>query len=449
MDKKICLSNPGFNVIFRIGVCILVLAVGLFGMLALAGRKTPPKQKAAEERAIPVRVHRAAPEDVPVFLSGYGEAEPLDRVRIAPEVAGRVIRIHPDLEAGQVIDAGAELFVIDPVNYRAARTEAEASVARSRQQVRRLQMQLRIDRERLQTLRRNSRLAQAEFARLSALFKKERVGTRSGVEKAEQAANLAADQYVQLERAVKLTPIRIQEAKSALKSAKAGFALARANLERCTVAAPFRARVALAAIERGQYVTPGQTVLTLADDSILEIHVPIDSREARKWLQFDKNAGRDAASWFNGIRQVACTVHWTEDPAGHVWEGRLHRVVQFDPETRTLKVAVRVRAGAAGRRWENRFPLVEGMFCRVSIPGAGMKNVFRLPGSAVGLDGTAYKAVDKRLKTIQVEILREQSGSVFVAKGLSPGDLVIITPLIDPLENSLLSYTEPEGEDAS
>jgi hypothetical protein len=51
--------------------------------------------------------------------------------------------------------------------------------------------------------------------------------------------------------------------------------------------------------------------------------------------------------------------------------------------------------------------------------------------------------VDQRLKTIQVDLLKSQSGEAIVANGLAPGDLVVTTRLIDPLENSLLRYPEP------
>ncbi|MCF8105627.1 MAG: HlyD family efflux transporter periplasmic adaptor subunit, partial [Desulfohalobiaceae bacterium] len=220
-----------------------------------------------------------------------------------------------------------------------------------------------------------------------------------------------------------------------------------ANLKRCTLQAPFQARVKSVQLEKGQYVTPGQSVLTLADDSILEIMVPMDSREARKWLQFDKTALRNS-TWFKGIRQVPCQVRWTEDTDGHVWEGSLHRVVRFEPETRTLKLAVRIRGDALGHNGEDRFPLVEGMFCQVSIPGKTLRDVFRLPGSAVDFQGTVFKAVDHRLKTVNVELLRNQAGEAVVS-GLASGDLVVTTRLVSPLENTLLSYSQPSEESSS
>lgn len=443
MGKKICLSNPGFNVLFRIGVCLLVLAAGIAGMFKLADLKTPPREKQVREEALQVEVMRVTPEDVPVVLTGYGEVAPLDVVSIAPEVSGRIMHVHTDLEPGEIIAADETLFVIDPVNYKAALQEAESAVSQARARIKRLRKQLDIDRARLKTLKRNTNLAQAEFQRLKTLFEKEKVGTRSGVEQAEQAANLAADQYDQLASAVDLLPIQIRESESALGSAQAGLQVARANLQRCTVQTAFQARIKSVDLEKGQYVTPGQPVLTLADDSVLEVQVPLDSREARKWLQFKPGGAEEKTGWFKGIKQVQCSVRWTEDTQAHLWDGRLHRVVRFDPQTRTLKLAVRVKGDDPEHSGEGRFPLVEGMFCAVSIPGKTLHNVFRLPRSAVGFDGTVFTAVDQRLKTVQVDLLKSRPGEAIVANGLAPGDLVVTTRLIDPLENSLLRYSEP------
>lgn len=440
------LSSSGVNILFRIIICLLLVAFGVAGMIKLASLKSPPKEKLTREQAMKVEVIKVQPEEVSIVLSGYGEVNPLDVVSIAPEVSGRIIDINPDLEAGEVIASGENLFTIDQINYRAAVQEAEAAVNQIREQIRRLQEQYRLDQRRLQTLNRNRKLVQAEYERQKTLFQKEMV-SRSSVDQAEQAANLAGDQYDQLALAVELMPIKIKEAESGLQSAQARLRLARANLERCTVQAPFQARVKSVQLEKGQYVTPGQSVVTLADDSILEIHVSLDSREARKWLQFDETPQLETA-WFEGIRQVSCTIRWTEDKDDHVWKGFLHRVVRFEPETRTLKLAVRIRGDAIHQDDGKRFPLVEGMFCMVSIPGKTLRGVFSLPRSAVGFDGTVYQAVENRLKTVEVDLLRTQAGEAIVS-GLAPGDLVVTTRLVNPLENSLLAYTPPSEESAS
>ena len=73
-------KRPVRNIIFRIVVCILVLAAGLFGMTRLASLKKPPAEAKNEERAVRVEALSVQPEDIRVVITGYGEARALNVV---------------------------------------------------------------------------------------------------------------------------------------------------------------------------------------------------------------------------------------------------------------------------------------------------------------------------------------------------------------------------------
>ncbi len=439
MDSKTA-NRQKKHVMVRILVCSLILVVGWAGMNGLASLKQPPAEAKTEERPIKVQTIQVAPQDHQVMITGYGEARSLTVVSVAPEVSGRVVYTHPTLKVGQIIPAGEVMFRIDPSDYDAGLKEAVAGVTQWQNAVARLKKQFAIDSQRLKTLERSAELARTEFDRVKRLFDVDRVGTRSGVDQAERAYNGARDQADQMAQAVSLYPLQIREAESSLASAKARRAIAETNLARCTVTAPFNARIKSVTLETGQFASPGQDVLMLADDTMLEIQVPLDSRDARKWLQFESPVdNRPTTAWFATLKPVACTVRWTEDKTGSVWSGTLNRVVKFDQQTRTLTVAVRITAEAALGSDNGALPLVEGMFCAVEIPGRTMHAVYRLPRQAVSFENKAYLANgENRLQTVSVTVERIEGESVFVGQGLSPGDTVIVTRLIDPLENALL-----------
>lgn len=438
MQKELKPQLPRKGVLKRIVICTLVLGLGLSGMLLLVSLKKPPVEVVRQEPVLRVKVMAVAPENVAVIISGYGEVKPLKTVVIAAEVAGRVVGVHPRLVAGEALPAGAELFQIDDRDYRAGFDEADAAAAQWANAIERLKKQLAIDRQRLQTLERSRELTRGEFQRLKQLFEVDMVGTRSGVEAAERAFNLAVDQAAQLAQAVALYPLQIREAENSLAAARARREAAAARLERCRVVAPFSGRVRQTAIEAGQYVSPGQHAVTLADDSILEIRVPLDSRDANQWLPFGNPASTPSA-WFGPLPALGCTIRWTEAPATHFWKGTLDRVVAFDPQTRTVEVAVRVAAADAVRGGNGHLPLVEGMFCRVEIPGRTLQGVFRLPRHAVSFDNTVYVADGNRLKTVAVTVARTQGEEALISGGLQAGQQVIVTRLVDPLENALLA----------
>ncbi len=429
----VIISNP---VVKRIVICSVILLFGIMGMASLTALKKPPAEVKTKERPIRVEILKVKKETVPVTITGYGETRVLNTVVIAPEVTGKIVEIHKRLETGEVIPTGEVLFKIDPRDYAANAANARATVKQLENTVLRLKKQYEIDRKRLKTLQRNRDLATSEFQRLKTLFEKDTVGTRSGVDTAEKAANLATDQLDLMDQAVQLYPIRIREAKSGLAAGRARLDIALANLDRCTVRAPFTGRISAVSLEPGQFVNPGFSAVTLANDAVLEILVPLDSRDARKWLQFDDRSNSGTA-WFQNLAKRSCTIRWTESPDTHAWKGFLHRVVKFEQKTRTLTVAVKIPAAMAVSD-TGSLPLVEGMFCSVEIPGRPMENVFRIPRWAVSFSNTVYIVKNNRLKTVPVKVIRSQGGQTFVSEGLTEDDMVITTRLVDPLENSLL-----------
>ncbi|MBW1841025.1 MAG: efflux RND transporter periplasmic adaptor subunit [Deltaproteobacteria bacterium] len=431
-------SKPAMIVIKSVGASLLILMIGIVGMTLLTSLKKPPAEAQIEERLLRVKAQVVRSEDVPVFITGYGETRALNVVSISPEVSGRIVAIHPRLEIGETVTAGEILFQIDPRDYHAAHLEALATEEQIKNSIIRLKKQSDIDQRRLKTLQRNRELAAAEYERFHKLFEENNVVSKSRVDSAEQAMNSVTDQVDQMAQTVALYPIRIRETDASLAAAQARRNLTATRLKRCDVRAPFNGRIKSVSLEKDQYVTPGQLVITLADDSILEIHVSLDSRDARQWLQFNgTDTGRNSA-WFNGLKPVICNIRWTEENNGQTWKSRLHRVVRFDPQTRTLTVAVRMDAGDNAGGNQDTMPLVEGMFCSVQIPGRILHDVFRLPRQAVSFENTVYTAVENRLKTVAVDVARLEGDYAFIAGGLKSGDVVVTTRLIDPLENVLL-----------
>ena len=85
------------------------------------------------------------------------------------------------------------------------------------------------------------------------------------------------------------------------------------------------------------------------------------------------------------------------------------------------------------------------MFCSVAIPGKIMKQVYRLPRWAVTYEGNTYVVRDDRLAIQSVEVIRNEGEETFVRGGLSPGEQVITTRLVNPLPNTRVRIEEREG----
>ncbi|MEA2085169.1 MAG: efflux RND transporter periplasmic adaptor subunit [Thermodesulfobacteriota bacterium] len=429
-------STP--KIITRIIICVLVLTVGYGCMKILRSMKKPPAEVEFREHSLKVETICARMEDVPVVIRGFGEITALDSVEISPEVSGKTIAVHSRLEQGGIILKGELLFAVDSSDYAAALEETRAEAERLKISISRLEKQFEIDKKRMEIMERNRELARAEYERARRLFETNRAMASSAVDSKEQAFNVSADLVEKMALTVELYPIKIAEQKYTFKAALARLKLAQTRLERCEIRAPFTGRIKRVSIEQGQYVATGKNVVTLANDEVLEIKVPLDGWEARKWLRFNGESSNSTSGWFSGLVPVRCNIRWTEEPDGPGRQGTLHRVVEFDPQTRTLTVAIRVLAKEMSGGDSGGLPLVDGMFCSVEIPGRIMRNVVRLPRWAVSFQNTAYIVRENRLKTVSVQVASVEGETTFVSSGLNPGDAVIVTRLVDPQENALI-----------
>ncbi len=382
----------------RIVLCLLILAGGVAGMKWLKAMKKPPVQVQQKESALAVQVQRVQPETVPVLVSGYGEIVSRSVITLPAEVSGRITTAYKDLHVGAVIQKGEVLYVINDQDYRLELDSAQA---------------------RLNSLSRDLELARKEHDRLGGLYKKN-IGTQSSVEQAERTVNSIQTQIVQMEQALRQ---------------------AKLYLSRCLIRAPFTGRITELFAEQDEYVSPGKNLVTLTNDNDLEIQVPLDSREALKWLRFQPS--QQEGSWFGKPEKTICTVTWTENTAVQA-KGSVDRAIRFDSKLRSLVLAVRIQP-----EHNTALPLTQGMFCKVDIQGHAIERAFVLPRQAVSFENTVYVAEENRLQTRPVDVARIQDGKAIVVSGLQEGEQVIVTRLENPPENSLVQIAAVDDSSES
>jgi hypothetical protein len=192
-------------------------------------------------------------------------------------------------------------------------------------------------------------------------------------------------------------------------------------------------------VEEDSFVSPGTPLIELADDHELELQVPVQASELNRWIPFESRSGSPA--WFPPLKPIEVDIEWTGSETGYTWSGTLDRVVSFDATTRTATLAVLV-SGEQLAADQNGFPLSDGMFCRVRIPGKTLENVFALPREAVTFDNQAYLSDNGRLRTVDVTVAWATEDTAFVSEGIQEGDLVVGTRLVAPLEGVKLRDTD-------
>lgn len=432
-----------------------MIGVSLVVTMSLIKLNEPPAEASAESevRRLTVRAIEVEPEDVTVHLRGFGEVRTKHTVTLSTEIAGRVVYVHPELDRGNVVEEGELLFSIDDSMYVLERDEIAAQLAGLRTTIRKHQTEENLARERAATLKRTHELAKAQHERSLRLLD-DAIGNQTDVERSEEKVNSALNDLKTVERELAVYPIRIEEVEQNILAEEARLSRANLNIARAKVVAPFHGRVKVADVESGQYLSEFHDAVTLANDSVLEIPIKLDARNAQQWIQFEEGVSETNGSWFDSVDQVPCEIRWTENDTSARWQGVLDRVEEFDPQSRTLTVVVQYRGKHRAFEDGNAFPLVAGMFCEVAIPGRKMKGVFAVPHGAVGLDNEVYVSRDNRLQAVPVVVARVDDDTAYISEGLSEGDIVVVTRLVNPLNNSLLDVTledadSPTGETKS
>lgn len=424
---------------FAAGLTLIALSIALAAILLHFNQR--PEQVDPPENRLAVRIMTAQPGSATTMLTAHGPVRPLREARIAAEVGGLLQDSVPALRVGDRVEAGSVLAQIDPRDAGAALADARAGLAQARSQRERLTLQEESDRHRRALTLRARELTASEFRRTQSLFEEQKIGSISLVEAAEQAFTQAATQLALLDQALTLYPVQQVEAEARIAAAEARVRQAETHLARTEISAPFTGRITHAAAEPGENVQPGQILFHLADDRMLEIIAPLEASEVRNWLQFEA-APADNSAWFPPPVPVPVRITWAEAARELSWTGTLHRIVQFDSTARTIHLAIRIDAEAA-RSPDHPIPLADGMFCRIDIPGRTLEDIYILPRSAVTFDGNVYLAdAENRLRTLAVEVLRTQRDEVIVRGGLQPGDRIITTRLIAPLEGARLDIQD-------
>lgn len=417
---------------FFAGAAILAVGGGVLLGLNAWGRSRAVEPAKPEEPMLHVRAAQVQPGNYPVTLSAFGEVKPRRAVGVAAEVPGKVIALHPECKTGGRVKEGEVLFRLDPQLYATQLAEAEAGLRQQEAALERLKHEQSNAHTRAEAMEQTAQLSERSLERAKQMMEKG-IGAPSDVDVTESSTVEARSQRDLARQEAETFPVRIREVAAALDAARAAVDTARQSLERTEVKAPFSGRIAGKQIDLGQFVAAGMEVAQLADDTVLEITLPLESREARAWLQFEDSVPENAG-WFPPVQQVDCSIRWTEDPQGSVWTGRLDRIANYDPASRTVQAVAAYTPG----EHDEAFPLVAGMFCRVDIPGRALEGVFRLPHEAVTFDDHVYTVADGRLKAAPVVVAREEGAFTYVREGIAPGDTVVVTRLVDALDNTLL-----------
>ena len=358
---------------------VLILGASVYGYVRMTAARKAPERKEMVRAAPLVSAFEVSVQSMQMTVKGNGTVQARKEVQVVPQVAGKIVRRHEHLVNGGFFHAREPLVVVEKRDYQIAVEMAESTVT------------------------------QAEVA--------------LEIERAE--AQIAKDQWQKMNPGKEPKSIlvyhepQIRSAQAQLRSAGVQLEKTQLDLERTVVSIPFDGRILQTHAEVGQFVTVGQSIATVYATDAVEIEIPLRDSQL-EWLDLPL----DASGSGPGV-----TVRCFFAGALHAWQGSVVRTLgRVDVRSRMVSLVVQV--DKPFDTTSGRPPLTPGMFVQVEIVGRHYASVISIPRHALRPDKQVWLAVEERLKSVPVTVLRLDKGHATISSGLSEGD-VVITSSID------------------
>jgi len=352
-----------------------VTVIGVAYGIAVIIRNNGPQVEVVvpEPQAVVVRVVTAMPEKIQLTVSSQGEVNAEHSIELISEVSGKVKEISAAFVTGGYFNAGDALLKLEPIDYELMKIRSAALVDEAAEEL--------------------------------------------AIEKSE--AKLAEQGLFPLMDA------QVKSAGARLQSAEAELAQAEVDLARTRITAPFDGRVLFKQVDLGQYVSKGESVARIFSTGRAEIRLPLTDQQLQ-YLESPFGNGRAA-----GALNTPVTLRAAVGGQQVEWQGYLDRMDGAVDEDSRVWYAVAYVDDPYGLQSETPVaPLVVGLYVEADIVGRTVDNLFRLPRSALR-NGDRVLIVDRanRLRQREVQVLRTDYDSVYVAAGITAGEQICISPM--------------------
>jgi len=362
----------------KIALPATLVVVGIVAAALLAQSRSTPERTERVELGPLVEVVTSSPSTTAVEVTGHGQVVPKVTVNVVPQVSGQVVRVHPALAAGGFFAAGEPLVIIDQRDYDLAVDRAEATVARARVNLEREQAEAEVAREEWDALNPGE----------------------------EPSSGLVVREP------------QIRQAEAELEAAVADLESAKLNLERTRVSLPFDGVIVTKNVDIGQFVGTGTVLTTVYGTEVVEVRVPLESREL---------------AWFDvpsrpGTRGPEATLSAEFAGRNHTWTGRVTRMeAEVDSASRMIHVVVEVPRPFVVTI--DHPALLPGTFVDVTIAGNVLERIHVIPRHAIHDGQTVWVVEDGRLFIREVEVARSSRSHALVSSGLEPDSHIVVSAL--------------------
>ena len=306
------------QIIISLILIVVFLAIG--GGVAMRLIETAPQAPTTDATAsvLLVRGLVLEPQTVVEPIVGYGTAQADRRAWIAAQVAGELVELSPKLHVGESVEEGELLLRIDERDYQQYLERARGMLAADQARLEQLVVEQQNVEHLIAIASTELEITERDYARVMGLFEQGQAPRRE-VDVARQGNEQARRGLQELENQQALFPRTRATLEATRTQHQAEVELARLNVERTRVLAPFRGRLAAVEAELGERVNVGSRLYALLDPDLIEIPIelPVSLRDrvssgTRCRLHLESN---DELVWDGEVARIApsaseATVHF-------------------------------------------------------------------------------------------------------------------------------------------
>ncbi len=370
------------------GMFVIILMILGFGgcaslFLLWTGPETIPEEKIASAKI--VQTIPLMPQRRSVAVSASGSVIPSRKVVIKPQVTGQVIWQSQSITIGGQVKEGDELIRIDPKDYELALAEVQSNFEQAR-----FEQEVESGRQ---------VIAEHEWNELQSDLDMEEVN-----------------------KSLVLRKPHLRRAEALMEKARNDIEIAKLQLSRTVITAPFNAMVVEESVEVGQLLNPGSDICELVSTDEFWIQATIPFSQL-KWVDFPED-GQPGAE--------ARVILDMGDGESVVWEGRVIRLLSdLDPLGRMARLIVSVTDPLdLHRRFASKLPLLLGSFVEVKIDAGELEDTLTIPRAALREGNRIWVVGDDHvLKILPATVLWRETETVLISNNLEKGDQLIVSDL--------------------
>ena len=362
-----------------------IVLIGAVAYMAASRSRHAAVASAAGETPVPVEAGEVSNKDVPILINALGTVTPIETVAVQSRVNGQIMNAF--FKQGQVVKKGDPLFLIDPRPYQAALDQAQAQLDHD-QAV--------------------SAEASTDLARYQKL----------------QTENSIAEQKTEDQA------YTVQEDQGTVKLDQANVETAKLNLEYAHINSPVTGIAGAMAVDPGNYVAAGAgtTLVTITQISPIYVTFPIPQNELSEVRAAQAKGALD--------------VHALSQEGKELGDGKLTFINnQVVAATGTVMLYATFP--------NDNEALWPGEFVTVNLVVGVRQNALTAPiGSVVsGPEGDYVYTISAENVVTRVPVVVEarQSGLAVFAKGVSPGERVVVNGQYNLANGVKVTIQPPEA----